>query len=186
MVERIAGFLADNALTQSWRNSVGRATNAIERPGMSRDEILQGIGNYLEKGADPAGITDEQLAVLQEVKGNEDIDREKFNALMAQHEGGPAAYLPQALRTYADTGNIRPGDEVLRTIFGNIQGPMNQTTEVGHAVSTLLGHPVMAYSAVTAGGAMGTVAALKAYDSLLAWQEQMRKDSQLPLTGGMQ
>jgi hypothetical protein len=151
----------------------------VERSFLSRDDLLHGLGNLLEKGAVADGVTDEQLAVLQRVKGAP-IDKDAFNVLMQQHPGGPAAYLPQALLTYADAGN--PSTDALRQMFGSMQGPMNQRTELAHAVNTLAGHPVMAYSAVTAGGAMGTAAALQAYDWWMSQQQQGQKESQLPLS----
>jgi hypothetical protein len=49
----------------------------------------------------------------------------------------------------------------------------------------ILEHPALAYSAVTAGGAMGTAAALEAYDWWQSQQQQAEKDKQLPLQGGM-
>ncbi|WP_143593715.1 hypothetical protein [Synechococcus sp. 1G10] len=67
-------------------------------------------------------------------------------------------------------------------LLNELQGPMNQRTEQGMAASLLLGSPVAAYSAVTAGGALGTKAVMDLY-RYLQEDQQAQKEGQLPLTG---
>jgi len=178
MVERIASFLGDNALTRSWADSVGNSVNWVERQVVDDDELRQVIANGVARKQTGDVVSDEVLAQLQRIKGGP-IDRAVLDGLMAEHQAGPADYIGNAARGYAEQSGL--SRDRLKQLAAEQQGSQSQRTQAGQWTSTLLGHPVMAYSAVTAGGALGTAAGLKAYDWWLAQQQQAQKDSQLPL-----
>jgi hypothetical protein len=183
LVEQIASFLADNALTRSWSNSVGGTVNWIERQALSDDDLRQVIGNGIARGHTGVALSDETLSQLERIKGAA-IDRNTFDAVMAAHPEGPEDLIGRQAVTYATDAGY--GRDRLKELAAELQGPQNQRTEAGLWANTLLGHPVMAYSAVTAGGALGTAAGLEAYNWWLASQQEQQqraqKESQLPLS----
>ena len=169
IVEQVAGFLADNALTRSWADSVGNGVNWLERQLVDDANLRNLISDLAAKRHRGDALTDEDLVLLERLKGAP-IDRRLADQLMAQHQAGPASYVGNAASRYlAEAGIQRDG---LKALAADLQGPRNQRTEVGHAISTLAGHPVVTYSAVTAGGALGTAAALRAHEWWLAQQQQ--------------
>lgn len=178
MVERIAGFLSDNPLTHSWRDSVGGAINWAERQVASDDDLRQHIGNVLSKSYGDKGISDETLAVLETLKGAP-IERALFEQAMAEHPQGPAHFIGRSATGYAEQAGL--GADQLRAVLSGIQGPLQQRGNVAHGAALLATHPAVAYSAVTAGGAMGTAAGMEAYKWWMAQQQQAQKESQLPL-----
>ena len=183
MIERIASFLSDNALTRSWSDSVGGAVNWAERQVLSDDELRQVIANAAARSQSGEQISDETLALLQRIKGAP-IDRAAVDAVMAQHQAGPADYVGGAAQVYAKQADLQR--DRLKQLAAELQGPQNQRTEAGTWASTILGHPVAAYSAVSAGGALATAGGIEAYDWWKAQQEQAQKDRQLPLQGGVE
>lgn len=183
MIERIASFLSDNALTRSWSDSVGGAVNWAERQVLSDDELRQVIANAAARSQSGEQISDETLALLQRIKGAP-IDRAAVDAVMAQHQAGPADYVGGAAKVYAKQADLQR--DRLKQLAAELQGPQNQRTEAGTWASTILGHPVAAYSAVSAGGALATAGGIEAYDWWKAQQEQAQKDRQLPLQGGVE
>lgn len=183
MIERIASFLSDNALTRSWSDSVGGAVNWAERQVLSDDELRQVIANAAARSQSGEQISDETLALLQRIKGAP-IDRAAADSYMAQHEAGPADYVGTAAMNYVSQADLQR--DRLKQLAAELQGPQNQRTEAGTWASAILGHPVAAYSAVSAGGALATAGGIEAYDWWKAQQEQAQKDRQLPLQGGVE
>ncbi len=183
VVERIAGFLGDNPLTRSWQGSVGGAVNWAERQVLGDEDLKQLIGNVVAQGHSGDVVSDEVLSRLERIKGSA-IDRNAFDAAMASHPGGAQDLIGRQAVTYATNAGL--GRDQLKALAAELQGPQNQRTDAGLWANTLLGHPVAAYSAVTAGGALGTAGAMEAYDWWLAsqqeLQQQAQKESQLPLT----
>jgi hypothetical protein len=178
MVERIASFLSDNPLTHSWRDSVGGAINWGERQVMGDEDLRQMIGSGVKSKTVNGAITDEQVALLEELKGAP-VDRQRLQQLATEYEGGVDGYVGGLATGYAqDAGMSR---DQMKAVVARLQGPLNQHGELAHMLALGATHPVMAYSAVTAGGALGTAAGLKAYDWWLAQQQQSQKDAQLPL-----
>lgn len=178
MVEQIASYLSDNPLTHSWRDSVGGAINWAERRLASEEELRSHIGHVIEKGVVNGAVGDEQVRLLEQLKGGS-IDRERLEALAAQHPGGVADYLGQAATRYMKEGDMDA--DALRAQLAGMQGPLQQRGDLAHAAALVATHPAMAYSAVTAGGAMATAAGIQAYDWWMAQQQQAEKDKQLPL-----
>ena len=181
MIEKITGFLADNALTRSWGDSVGRGVNYLERQVVDDEALRHAVGTRLSQMTQGAAVTDPQLEVLQRLKGGE-IDRQLFDEYMRTSEEGPAGYVGGVAAGYAEDSGM--GRDALKSELAALQSPVSQITNAGNAANVLLGNPVMAYSAVGAGGAMGTAAAIEAYDWWQSQQQQAEKDRQLPLVQG--
>lgn len=177
MVERISSFLSDNPLTHSWRDSVGGAINWGERQLMSDEDLRNTIGNVVEKGTTGDRISDEQLRTLSELRGSP-IDRQELEAMAAQHEVELGEYLGQAARKYMDRSEM--GRDALKARLAAIQGPLQQNSDWAHGLALAATHPVAAYSAVGAGGALATAGGMAAYNWWMA-QQQAQKESQLPL-----
>lgn len=178
MVERISSFLSDNPLTHSWRDSVGGAINWGERQLMSDEDLRNTIGSVVKKATVDGQISDEQLAVLSRLKG-EPVDRATVETLAAAHPEGVAQYMGQAARGFADTRGLDRG--TLKTELASIQGPLQQNSEWAGMLASAATHPVAAYSAVGAGGALATAGGMAAYDWWMAQQQQAEKEGQLPL-----
>ena len=178
MVERIASFLSDNPLTHSWRDSVGGAINWGERPVMSDEDLRAHIGNVMEKGVVNGRIGDEQLRVLEQLKGGS-VDRARLEELAAQHANGVGDYVGTAAAAYAERAGL--GREALKSRLAAMQSPLQQRGDLAHGAALQATHPIAAYSAVTAGGALGVAGGMEAYDCWMAQQQQAEKDKQLPL-----
>lgn len=178
VVERISSFLSDNPLTHSWRDSVGGAINWGERQLMSDEDLRNTIGSVVMKGTVGDRISDEQLRTLEALKGGA-IDRAEIEGLAAAHSGGVPKYLGQFARHYMDKRQL--GRDELKARLAAIQGPLQQNSEWAGMLASMATHPVAAYSAVGAGGALATAGGMAAYDWWMA-QQQAEKEGQLPLT----
>ena len=171
IVSQVIGFLEDNALTRGWADSVGRSVSWVERQLATDEELRHLVGDLIAKRHTGPELSNPEVKVLELLKGAP-IDRELANRLMAEHPGGEADYVGHAASRYtAEAGMPR---EDLKDIAANIQGPRHQRTELGHLLSTFVGHPAVAYSAVIAAGALGTAAATRAYDW---WKAQQQQDT---------
>jgi hypothetical protein len=187
VVEQIAGFLSDNALTRSWAETVDRhVITPVELQFVKEmppeDELnalaaklLGQNGQLNERGRDFLNAT--------RMGHNDPPGRmEEMLELISQQENEDATL--RVLRKAASTAKgegLRKSLDVLAPRDGR-----NGYTETGRQMRQFgLGSPVAAYSAVTAGGAMGTAAAMQAYDWWLSQQQQEQKESQLPLSPGI-
>ncbi len=191
VVEQIAGFLSDNALTRSWAETVDRhVITPVE---------LQFVKEMPEQGrfdafatrlmADGGQLNDRGIEFVDAVRHGQGDTPEKRQALLGlleqqTKENAPEQRVLQVmhdLASKAEGEGLRKGLDVLAPRDGR-----NGYTEVGRQMRQWgLGSPVAAYSAVTAGGAMGAAAAIEAYDWWMAQQQQEQKDAQLPLQGGV-
>ena len=177
VLERIGAFLGDNALTNSWRESIGSGVNWVERQAASDEDLRRVIGNAALHRHQGDGISDEDFALLERLKG-EAIDREALVQKQAASGLPVDRYVGAAAQMYVkDVERAR-----LQALAAELQGPRNQASQGGLWTAEVLGHPVAAYSAVTAGGALATAAGLEAYDWWMAQQQQAQKESQLPLS----
>ncbi len=118
-------------------------------------------------------MSDEGFAALQELKGG-DIDAAKLSELMNSRGVPPADYVAGTALDYMESNYDR---ERTKRLVAQLQGALDQLTDAGGVVRDVAGHPIAAYSAVTAGGALGTRAAME-----LAAMMQAEKESELPLS----
>lgn len=177
-VVEAAWSLSDNPLTHSWRDSVGGAINWAERRLASEDDLRSHIGNVIEKGVVDGVVGDEQVRLLEQLKGGP-IDRAALEALAAQHPRGVAEYLGATGIGYTLAREMDA--DALRAQLAGMQGPLQQRGDLAHGAALIATHPAMAYGAVTAGGALAAAAGVEAYDWWTAQQQQAQKDKQLPL-----
>jgi hypothetical protein len=183
VVERISAFLSDNALTQSWAQTMDRhVITPLEQMGYGDDELRNRAAVRLaELNAQRPDGKERMLKVLEQVKGGplnegyvEKVNGAEFPVGMLRD---------QVYSVMADRET--PRAEVSQLLEPYIDGRTGLSTDWDQMRQLGLGGPVAAYSAVTAGGAMATAAGLKAYDWWLAQQQQAEKDSQLPVQGGV-
>ncbi|MCE2839631.1 MAG: hypothetical protein LW834_22240 [Cyanobium sp. 49614_E6] len=191
MVERIASFLGDNALTRSWAETVDRhVITPVElqfvKEMPDRDRFRAMASRLM---ADGGRLNEQGLEFVDAVRhghGDTPETRQAMLGLFKQdvdqpHSEDVSLRLLGDLALKAEGEGLRKGLDVLAPRDGR-----NGYTEVGRQMRQWgLGSPVAAYSAVTAGGAMGTAAAIEAYDWWMAQQQQEQKDAQLPLQGGV-
>jgi hypothetical protein len=191
MVERIASFLGDNALTRGWAETMDRhVITPVELQFVKemppKDRFNAFASRFM---GDDARLNDQGIEFLDAVRTGEGDTPEKrtqmlqlFDALAAQG-GEKEAVESRVLGGLYGVASLAKGEGLHRGL--NALAPRNGTagyTELGRQMRQLgLGSPVAAYSAVTAGGAMGTAAAMEAYDWWLSQQQQAEKESQLPL-----
>jgi len=183
MVEQIASFLADNALTRSWAESVDSAViRPVERMVVDDEGLKTAVYNQIARLTPAAGgLSEKQLQLLSAIKGSP-ANAELLNAHLAMAPDRRRFVLDQG---YSLIENVKPSREQMLGVFDQIPSDgRTGLTKAGDYVRQFgLGSPVAAYSAVTAGGAMGTAAAMEAYDWWMAQQQQAQKDAQLPLEG---
>ncbi len=177
VLDRIGAVLADNPLTHSWRESIGGGVNWLERQLASDGELQRVVGNLAMQRHQGAGISDDDIALLQRLKG-QPIARAALEDRQRDSGKPVDEYVGSAARMYLK-GAERSR---LQAWAAELQGPRNQATQAGLWAAELLGHPLAAYGAVGAGGALATAAGLEAYDRWMAQQQQAQKDSQLPLS----
>lgn len=183
VVEQVMGFLGDNPLTQSWQNTMHQHVIQPAENLLARDvevERLRGLlGNY---GAAGAGqIKPEVIQALdaatgekrigsnyQEIASKKGISNEALKSLLAgEVMGGILSDLTADQRKAVAMAASSSSNGM--TDFGNVMRQYG------------LGSPVAAYSAVAAGGALGT----KAMMDLAAYvqaEQQKQQQGQLPLT----
>lgn len=182
MVERIASFLGDNALTRSWAETVDRhVITPVEGMVMGDEDLKLKLAKVVRERTPENGVlTPQQLKAFELLKGAPLADG--FQARIGESENPVTAVGDQAhgfIDTYA-TPRSRQQEVAALLADGRVG-----LTETGDYVRQFgLGSPVAAYSAVAAGGALATKAGLDAYDWWLAQQQQASKDAQLPLQGG--
>jgi hypothetical protein len=183
VVERIASFLGDNALTRSWAESVDNAViRPVERMAVDDEGLKTAIYNQIARlTPDAGGLSEKQLQLLSAIKGSP-ANAELLNAHLATAPDRRKFVLDQG---YSLIENAKPSREQMLGVFDQIASDgRTGLTKAGDYVRQFgLGSPVAAYSAVTAGGAMGAAAAMEAYDWWMAQQQQAQKDAQLPLQG---
>lgn len=181
MIEKITGFLADNALTQSWARSVD---SALIRPvekmfvddGRLKEAVYGQIGHLTP---DEGPMTAQQLKMLSMIKGS-DVNAEALQAGLASANDRERFVQSQAL---AAINKHTPSREQLLAVFDEApsDGRLGLTQSGDFMRQWVLGSPVAAYAAVGAGGALGTAGAMEAYDWWMAQQQQAEKDRALPL-----
>jgi hypothetical protein len=184
MVERIAGFLADNALTRSWSDTVNRhVLGPLERMTVS-DEVLREMLPAMVAGS---GEWNGRLNGVQ-VKALEALKGEAVNVAGVEEAVRAAPNAAQEVKDQAVAflNSYTPSREAQLRAAQVLMDRSNRGIEKDWTYArTLLGSAPVAYSLVGAGGAMGTAAALEAYDWWQSQQQQAEKDKQLPLQGGM-
>lgn len=183
IVEKIGSFLSDNALTQSWAQTMDRhVITPLEQMGYGEDELrnraAQRLADVYGRSADGK---EQMLKVLEQVKGAP--ISEEFVAKVNAAEA-PFEVLKDTLYT-GMSAQETPRSQVAQLLEPHIDGRVGLSVDWDQMRQLGLGSPVAAYSAVTAGGAMGTAAVIEAYKYWMAQQQQAEKDSQLPLQGGV-
>lgn len=176
LVARISDFLSDNALTRHWAETMDRhVISPIEQWGLSDDELKNLVATKLAyKNQNREGGVDKMVGSLESFLGRP--LNEEYVAELRTMEN-PVSDLKDQLYSYMEDA---PRDRVAALWQPEIDGRMGLTQGWDHMRQLGLGSPVAAYSAVTAGGAMGTAAAMEAYNWLMA-QQQAEKESQLPV-----
>jgi len=185
MVERIAGFLSDNALTRSWRETMDRhVISPVERMMINDADMQKGVAMMVADRLPADGaLGPEQIRAIEALKGGS-FDVERANALIAEKNSREDAMdLIASMANNVMTDDYSR-DRASRAAEALINGRTGLTAFGDDMRQLGLGSPVAAYSAVTAGGATGTVAAMQAYDWLMA-QQQAQKESQLPVEPGL-
>lgn len=184
VVEQIAGFLADNALTRSWSDTVNRhVLGPLERMTVS-DEVLREMlpAMVAESGEWNGRLNGVQVKALEALKG------EAVNVTGVEEAVRAAPNAAQKVKDQAVSfiNHYAPDREAQLRAAQVLMDRSNRGIEKDWSLArTLLGSAPVAYSLVGAGGAMGTAAAIQAYDWWQSQQQQAEKDKQLPLQGGM-
>ena len=181
MVQQIASFLSDNALTRSWAQSVdGAVIRPVEKMVVDDEQLQRGVYNQIARlTPDEGGLSDLQLQLLSSIKGS------PANAALLNEHLAQAPDRREFVRDQAYTlmEMKKPSRQQILGLLDQV--PTDGRTGISEAGDVMrqfgLGSPVAAYSAVIAGGAMGTAAAIEAYDYWMAQQQQAAKESQLPL-----
>ncbi len=192
VVEKIASFLGDNALTRSWAETMDRGViTPIELQfvkEMPPEERFNAFATRLM--GDGAHLNDRGVAFVDAVRMGKGDAPEKRQQILDMFEQQIAAGSDELGSEERVLGGLRrlaqdaEGEGLRRGL--DVLAPRNGSagyTEFGRQMRQFgLGSPVAAYSAVTAGGAMGTAAAMEAYDWWMAQQQQQEKESVLPLS----
>ena len=183
VVERIAGFLGDNALTRSWAETMDRhVITPVEGMVLGDEDLRQQLAKVVrERTPDDGVLSEVQLRAFDLLKG-EPANRPALQQVVAAAEDQALEVGGQALATIEKFGTPRSRLQEAASLLADGRVGL---TETGDYVRQFgLGSPVAAYSAVAAGGALATQAGIDAYDWWLAQQQQASKDAQLPLQGG--
>lgn len=181
MVEKIVSFLSDNDLTRSWAETMdGAVIRPVEKMVVDDEQLQRGVYNQIARlTPDDGGLSDLQLQLLSSIKGS------PANAALLNEHLAQAPDRREFVRDQAYTlmEAKKPSRQQMLGMLDQI--PTDGRTGLSEAGDVMrqfgLGSPAAAYSAVTAGGAMGTAAAMEAYDYLMAQQQQAEKEKQLPL-----
>lgn len=156
--EKLVSALSDNPLTQSFQRTMGGLIDPLE----ARNDVYKNIdpdrAAYMAKEMMRTGDVDALKVFLME-KGmpesqavamltNPSVVEGAVNQAIAELQGKPTS-APQGLHN-------------ARALIAALHDPSGQygKTPLGDRVRSVLGHPVAAYSAVGAGGALGTQALL--------------------------
>jgi hypothetical protein len=181
----VAAFLSDNALTRSWQGTLNRhVLGPLERMTVG-DEVLREAlpGMVAEVSPWQGRLSDEQVQALQALKGAEVNVPGVEEVVRAASD--PAQKVKDQVVGLMNGYN--PDREAQLRAAQVLMDRRNRGIQEGWSQArTVLGSPPVAYSLVGAGGAMGTAAAMQAYDWWMSQQQQGQKESQLPLGGGVQ
>ena len=171
--------LGDNALTRAWATAMDRhLIGPVERMGMDDEVMRQKMAAMVaDRLPDDGKLSVAQLKALGVLKG------EAANAEALQAALGSAGDARRHLGDQAYTLMLEratPRDRIGQAAALLADGRTGFTHRGDDVRQFLLGSPVAAYSAVTAGGALATQAGIDGYEWLMA-QQQAEKESQLPL-----
>ena len=183
VVERIASFLGDNALTRSWAETMDRhVITPVEGMVLGDEDLRQQLAKVVrERTPDDGVLSEVQLRAFEALKGAP-VNRDALQGVVSAAEEPSIKVGGQALATIEKFGTPRNRLQEAASLLADGRVGL---TETGDYVRQFgLGSPVAAYSAVAAGGALATQAGIDAYDWWLAQQQQASKDAQLPLQGG--
>lgn len=178
MVDRVASFLADNALTRSWHGSVTAGINAVELPFLKTEQLRESIPDAVAR------------RITSEIKDNEGVYLgSPFAKEVNSFTGIPEDFDFAGMNRAAIGGEIAGAFEnmererIIEYLNWAKKHPSAQRgiTSAGDAARMFAANPVAAYSGVIAGGALGTQAGIDAYDYFVAQQQQGMKDAQVPL-----
>jgi len=174
LVDRITGFLADNALTRSWAESVDKAVITPAELMLVKEiperERFLALSDYLVDDSDRLNESGKRYvsALLEK------LSPEKRQSYMEyiDNQDGDASKIKHTLLAMSKQVDALSYPKLL-DILANRQGVVG-LSEAGDIMRHLgVGSPVAAYSAVTAGGAMGTAAAIEGYK----WLQQQQQES---------
>lgn len=184
IVEAITGFLVDNALTRSWADTVNRQVlGPLERMTVSDEVLAARVPEMIAEMTPWQGaLGKQQVQALEALKG------EAVNVAGVEEAVRAAPDAAQKVKDQAVSfiNHYAPDrDAQLRAAKVVMDYSRSGIDENWSNARAWLAHPALAYSAVTAGGAMGTAAAMEAYDWWQSQQQQAEKEMQLPLQGGM-
>lgn len=184
VVEKIAAFLADNELTRSWAQGVDNVLiRPVEKMMVDDAGLRRAVYNQIAAiTPDAGGLSKKQIELLSAIKGAP-VNAEVLNAGVIAAPDRRRYVLDQA---HSGIVKYNPDRSTLLDVFDQIPSDgRTGMTETGDYVRQFgLGSPVAAYSAVTAGGALGIAAALAAYEQLVNQQQQQTaKVNLLPLQG---
>jgi len=182
MVERIASFLADNALTQSWAQTMDRGViSPIERAMIGDEELKQQVSKLIRsKTPDDGVVSNQQIQAFDLLKGAP-TNRVNLQTAVDESEDAAIEVGNQALAMMNKYATPRSRQQDVAGLLAD--GRVGLTQAGDNMRQFGLGSPVAAYSAVTAGGALATKAAIDGYGLWLAQQQQQaEKESKLPLT----
>jgi len=196
IVEAITGFLADNALTRSWSDTADRQIlGPLERMTVSDEMLREKVPMMVgESGVWDGTLNKVQVQALEALKGEavnvagvEEAVRASLRDpafvpdLEAQQRAAQAVH-DQAVGFFNSYAPDRAAQQrAAQVLMERSHRGMEEGWSQARAV---LGSAPVAYSLVGAGGAMGTAAAMEAYDWWQS-QQQAEKEKALPLQGGM-
>jgi len=172
LVDRITGFLADNALTRSWAESVDKAVitpaELMLVKGIPDDDRFFALSDYLVDGSHR--LNEQGRRYLSTALEQTSPEKAHEIAEFINSLDHPVR-IRQSLLSLSNRvdPSIHPK---LLDILANRKGSTG-LSDAGDIMRHLgIGSPVAAYSAVTAGGAMGTAAAIEGYKWLQQQQQQ--------------
>jgi hypothetical protein len=179
LVEQIAGFLGDNALTRSWAGTMDRhVITPVEGMVLGDKDLRQQLAKVVrERTPDDGVLSEDQLRAFDLLKG-EPANRAGLQQAVAAAEDHALEAGGQALSAIEKFGTPRSRLQEAASLLADGRKGL---TETGDYVRQFgLGSPVAAYSAVAAGGALATQAGIDAYYWWLAQQQQQQasKDAQ--------
>jgi hypothetical protein len=181
MVEQIASFLGDNALTRSWALTMDRGViSPIERSVLNDGDLKQQVSKLVrERTPDNGVLSEDQLKAFDLLKGAPG-NRE---ALQQAVSGAEDSFLEAGGQALSAINKFETPRSRMQEVAGLLADGRVGLTEAGDYWRQFgLGSPVAAYAAVGAGGALATKAAMDGYAWWMAQQQQAQKESQLPLT----
>jgi len=172
LVDRITGFLANNALTRSWAESVDKAVitpaELMFVKGIPDDNRLFALIDYLVDGSHRLNEQGRRYVSTALEQTSPEIAHKTVEYINSLSDPVDMREHLVALPRKVDP-SIHPK---LLDILANRKGVAG-LSDAGDIMRHFgIGSPVAAYSAVTAGGAMGTAAAIEGYKWLQQQQQQ--------------